>query len=120
MQKMIRCVLIAFLLAVSFILAGCGSADYGYGVDYDSTSADRHRVKFDLRGGHINGYPGIKEFVVNNGQTIDPKEFPKNPGNGNAVFGGWFTERNGMGNIFTKSMRVYTSFTVFAYWITEE
>ena len=117
MKKIVVCVLISFLCVTAFILTSCAADEYGYGVDYDST--DYHTVTFDLRGGHINGYPRERIVSVSNGCTIHPDEFPEDPGFGNAVFGGWFTERNGIGNTFTKSSRVYSSFTVYAHWITK-
>ena len=96
-----------YLLCFIFALTGCA---------VDGESGSSNTVTFDLQGGHINAYEADRTASVNYGHTVKPKDFPKDPSNGSAKFGGWFTEKNGIGNEFTKSTRVYAPITVYANW----
>ena len=96
-----------------FAMTNCSPNSYGV----DGESGYNNVVTFDLQGGHINAYEANRTASVNYGCTVKPGDFPKNPSNGNAKFGGWFTEKNGIGNEFTKSTRVYVPLTVYANWI---
>ena len=104
------------LCFIFFAMTSCSDYYYhSYGVDGESRSFNA--VSFNLQGGHINAYEATRVARVKYGCTVKPDDFPKNPSNGNAKFGGWFTEKNGIGNEFTKSTRVYVPLTVYAYWI---
>ena len=74
-------------------------------------------VTFDLRGGIIdNDYSRIRIAVVKS-NTIEELPVPKK---GNSTFGGWFTEKEGLGDEFTNKTQVDSDIMVFAKWITYE
>jgi hypothetical protein len=73
-------------LILLFAMTGCSDNEYGAGVDGESGSYNI--VIFDLQGGHINAYEANRIAGTNYGCTIKPEDFPKNPSNGNAKFGG--------------------------------
>ena len=52
-------------------------------------SLDQMRVKFDLKGGNIDGQSDAIVNTVKKDNTVD---FPADPTKDNLVFGGWFTE----------------------------
>ena len=76
-----------------------------------------YMVTFNPDGGSIDG----------NEQSVKPKmniwvyetkpiEYPPIPERENYTFGGWFTEKNGQGEPFTGTTRVFSTKEVFAYW----
>jgi len=103
-----------FLLSIIFFQS-CSDSEGNYGVNSDSSYYNS--VVFDLVGGHINGNSNNKYVGAYNGRIIDAENFPKDPRKPGYTFDGWYTEKNGIGNKFTNSTRVYVSFTVYAHWI---
>jgi uncharacterized repeat protein (TIGR02543 family) len=112
-----KSLLVVALMVCLFWVTSC--AGDGASINGDP-SPYYNSVIFDPCGGHINGNYNIRYTSADNGRPIPPDEFPKDPQRGNDTFDGWFTEKYGIGNKFTKSTRVYTSFTVYAHWIMDK
>ena len=95
------------LLTFSFVIfIGCdnGNGDNGN---------DEYTVIFDLDGGKIGENTANVTRTVNSGGTVtDIPTATKD----NHTFGGWFSQKNGVGNEFTSSTVVISNRTVYAKW----
>jgi hypothetical protein len=96
--------LAAIITIAIFCFASCG----GGGGDKEFT------VTFNLDGGNIDGITASVEITVNSGEKITNLPEPKKVDN---TFDGWFTEKNGNGNAFTKNTPLSANITVFAKWV---
>jgi len=95
---------LAILLVLAFI--GCG------GNDTDDTE---FTVTFDLDGGNINGNTASVQIKVKSGETIASLPNPQKSEN-SIGFGGWYTQKYGLGNEFTTATTVSSNLTIFAKW----
>jgi uncharacterized repeat protein (TIGR02543 family) len=105
MRKTVFFGLLVILPAFSFI--GCDDGNGNKNGDAEFI------VTFDLDGGSINGNTAYVEIKVKSGENI--ATLP-NPQKGTDTFGGWFTQKNGVGNQFTSSTVVTSNITVYAKW----
>jgi len=100
MKKTVFLSLLVIILA--FGLIGCDN------LNEDCT------VTFDLDGGKIGNDTSSVKITVKSGETI--ANFPQNPQKENNLFGGWFNNKNGLGNEFTTTSVVTSNMTVYAKW----
>jgi hypothetical protein len=97
--------ILAILLVLGFI--GCGG---------DTTEDEEFTVTFDLDGGNINSNTNSVQIKVKSGGTIANLPNPQKTEN-SIGFGGWFAQKNGIGNEFTSTTKVLSNLTVYAKWI---
>jgi uncharacterized repeat protein (TIGR02543 family) len=74
-----------------------------------------HTVSFDSNGGTTEADPATKT-VASPATTID--SLPSPPAKTGYLFGGWYTQPNGMGTAFNALTTVSGSLTVYAKWDT--
>ena len=73
-------------------------------------------VTFDADGGEIpDNYVSVIEIKVESGKTIDNLPYPVPQVTG-IHFDGWYTQKNGAGDLFDSSTIVTSNMTVFAKW----
>jgi hypothetical protein len=77
-------------------------------------------VSFDADGGY---FPDNKAFIVEikvkSGKAIDNLPVPQEPAT-DTYFGGWYTQKNGAGDLFDSSTIVTANLRVFAKWTSHE
>jgi uncharacterized repeat protein (TIGR02543 family) len=79
----------------------------------DNGGYNNFTVVFELEGGNINGNTSSVSKTVRSGEIVT--DLP-NPEKENYDFDGWFTEKNGLGNVFTDTSIVIADLTVYAKW----
>jgi len=99
---------VAILVIFSIFIGFTACGNNGGNNDFNDFT-----VTFELEGGNINGDTAFVTITVKSGETI--KNLP-NPQKANNFFGGWFTEKNGLGNIFTEMSMITENLTVYAKW----
>ena len=97
--------LLAILLVIGFICC-----------DDEDNDPETYTVTFDLEGGNINGDTNSIKIIVKSGEKLN--DFPNDPINNNGdTFGGWFTQKNGLGEEFKTSSKVNSNIFVYADWL---
>jgi hypothetical protein len=107
MKKTVFFGLLVIILVFGFI--GCDNGNGG--------GDDEFTVTFDLDGGKIGESIANVTRSVKTGETVS--DLP-NPTKENNSFGGWFTQKNGLGNEFNEESVVISNLTVFAKWLEIE
>ena len=93
------------LLTFSLLFIGCDpEADNGNG---------EYTVTFDLDGGKIGENTANVTRTVTSGETVSDVPIATKE---NYTFGGWYTQKNGVGNVFNSSTAVTANITVYANW----
>ena len=81
----------------------------------NTTPAENERIiTFNLDGGNVNGNENAIKINIELGKSIENLPNPKKE---NCVFCGWFSQKNGSGNQFTKMTKVNESKDVYPNWI---
>jgi uncharacterized repeat protein (TIGR02543 family) len=78
---------------------------------YAKWTLNSYTVTFNTDGGDPATPPG----TVGHGGSLSDS-MPSNPGKTGHTFGGWYTEQNGGGSLFTASTTVSADITVYAKW----
>ena len=94
------------VILLVFNLIGCGN---------DSDENKEFTVTFNLDGGNINGNTESIIIKLKSGEMISDLPEPSKVENNH--FGGWFTEKNGLGNEFKSTTKVNADITIYAKWI---
>jgi len=95
-----------FVILLVFGFTGCD----------DGNENNEFTVTFNLDGGNINGNINSINITVKSGETVT--NFPIDPVKvNNDTFGGWYMEKNGLGNEFTLTTKVTSNITVYADWL---
>ena len=111
MKKNVFFGLLVILLSFGFI--GC---DNGNG---NVNSSNVFTVTFDLNGGNINGSTSSVKITVKSGDSIINFPPPFNevsPENDGFYFGGWFFNKDGLGEEFLIPMEITSDLIVYANW----
>lgn len=74
----------------------------------------RYTVRFDDQGATT---PVGETSVVVGSPNTTVGALPSEPTRDGYVFGGWYTEQNGQGNVFTKDTIISGNITVYANWL---
>jgi uncharacterized repeat protein (TIGR02543 family) len=98
------------LLSLTLIMA----AMYLSGCPLEKEYVPEFIVTFDLCGGNSYGDTALIRIPVYEATTIAYLPSPQKAGND---FGGWFTEENGQGDVFTNATHVFSNLVVYAHWI---
>jgi uncharacterized repeat protein (TIGR02543 family) len=72
----------------------------------------QYTVTFDPDGGS----PAPQTRTVNGGGSVGASNMPSNPTRSGHNFGGWYTQQNGGGTLFTADTTVTGDITVYAKW----
>ena len=97
-----------FVIVLIYGLASCDGANL--------VGLNEYFVTFDLEGGNIDDDTDSITIAVESNETIINLPYPQKEG---YSFGGWYYQKNGVGDKFTSATRVINNTTVYANWIPE-
>jgi len=99
------------ILSILFIifLFGFSACEYN---DWDEVTI--YIVAFDPDGGSINGDPKELNVWVYETWCIEYLPVPEKE---DYTFSGWFTKKDGLGDEFTNTTRVFDNILVYAHWL---
>ena len=107
MEKTVLLGLLIIVLAFGFI--GCDES-------IENSETVKFTVTFDLDGGNIGGISSQIIIPVDSGKSVDNLPVPQK---NNYTFGGWFSQKNGLGVEFNGTTKLNENMIVYAKWTTD-